>query len=242
MKYCARFDADAFKQESVWRAFYADSEWCLVVYENAGSENPHYHAAFERPTKIGRTRELFVGKTYEHLSRRGNGAYSLKYMDESKEDEFVRYLMKCERRMPFDEFSSYMEGKLINSTHRTLEDLHHAHMEFWQKNQELRSDSTNKKAPTFSKHLVDVFTSNYLEQYMRQYINNDNYDGFASDHKRRRLEFLAKIVLKELNAETKVFDLFIVKRFVLLLENKFNPTFSSKFASQVATSIMDFGE
>lgn len=239
MKYCARFDADAFKEESVWRAFYADSEWSLVVHENDGSENPHYHAAFSRPTKIGRTRELMIGKNYEFLAKRGNGAYSLKYMDETKEDEYVRYIMKCDRRRSLDEFCSYMSGKLINHTDRTLEDLHQAHEEYWRKNDELK-EKPQKKTTSFSKHLVDVFASKYLEQYEREYLT-DNYDGFPSDHKRRRLVFLSEVVLKELDAETRVFDQFIVKRFVCLLENRFNPEFRWKYANAVADSIIDFG-
>lgn len=240
MKYCARFDADAFKEESVWRAFYADSDWSIVVHENDGSENPHYHAAFSRPTKIGRTRELMIGKNYEFLAKRGNGAYSLKYMDETKEDEYVRYIMKCDRRRSLDEFCSYMEGKLINTTDRTLEDLHQAHESYWNKNAELKDVTHAKKTTSFSKHLVDVFTSKYLKQYEREFLNND-HDGFASDHKRRRLVFLSGVVLNELDAETKVFDQFIVKRFVMLLENRFNPEFRGKYASAVADSIMDFG-
>lgn len=240
MKYKCRFDADAFKEESVWRAFYADCEGAVVILENHGEENPHYHAAFSRPTKIGQTRLLFHGKEYCHLAKRGNGAYSLTYMDESREDEYIRYLMKCDRRMSFDEFRVYTNGKLINTTHRTLEDLHQAHEGYWNENEKLRS-SSKKKAPTFTHHLLEEFAAKHKEYYEKHFINNTNYDGFASDHERRRIQYVIRFILKELGAAPKVYDDCVVMKFINIIENRFNPNHVDDFATRLSDRYLNFG-
>lgn len=231
MKYCLRFDDDALTIDSL--------SWKYIFVREDSGDNIHYHGYIENDLKISRTRKIIT----DNLKRRGNGAYSLKEYDEKKGCDYFQYMFKLDKEHDYDSFVSFL--KVYNTLDWTMEQCFEHHKNYWKTNKTLKETKETTKRPiAFAKILVESFKNKYLNEFeMRYKTQLPSSDMSRLDFEQTRYEWLADVVMRELDAETKVFDEYIVKRFVLLLENRFNPGhIRNKIAKGVARNIRAFGE
>lgn len=200
----------------------------IVVQETCEDGRPHYHFWLNDPRKEGGLRKWFC----QHFAEdRGAKAYSLKLCDSSKKESYFRYICKGE-----DEES---KPNVIHNAPRI--DVDKYHKLYYAPENHGKTKGT-KKQQAFSFTLVEVFKEKHLNEYTDSYLV-DHYNKYSPYELRsRRMEFLSKVVITTLDAHTKVIDPFIIKRFVLLLESRFNhEAFKADMSSKIADSIMLFG-
>ena len=217
----SKFDVNLFK---TYNAF--------VVQEFCKDDGIHHHFWIKTDHALTKTRKWLT----DNMSNdRGHKAYSIKLSDPEQFDKYLKYCAKG-----VDEAT---QPVVIHNAPR--HDFAKLHDEYWSTNKQFtkvsKDNPTRNSKPAFAKHLITVFENKYLEEYKNNYVTDWTNKYHYREFNTRRYEYLANIVMKELDAETKVFDAFILKRFVLLIENRFNPEdIRSKLSKQIADSINTF--
>lgn len=267
-KFCLRYKDVAFDgnfshdQMESWRY--------IQVKEDTDDANVHWHGYLETPTKISRTRELIKslltqgGNGAYSIKNFQDQNVTLTFdikLDPYEIPDYFRYMFKLNKKYElFNEFVEYLtpryRGNMIMWTHSQCYD---AHKKYWEVHESLKDDKKSKQKPPFARYLVETFEKNNLKIYQSKYLETHpigrvRYLGWCnkwghdpecrsatSQYREKRLKYLSNFVLMELDAETKCFDQFIVQRFVLLLENRFNPDgFRDSFSRAISEKICDF--
>lgn len=204
---------------------------CVIVQETCKDGSFHWHYWVKDWRTESGFRNYITGKKQCDLNpNRGAKAYSLKRCDPSRRDEFYRYLMKGDGK----------DSKPVVVMNVPRIDTDAYHQAFYLPENAGVSKGT-KKAPSFSFTLCEIFQEKYLGQYQNKYLIDHSGRYSETQLKERRYKFLAGVVIDTLDAHTKILDQFIVKRFVLLLENRFNhEAFRRDAAASVALDCLSF--
>ena len=202
---------------------------CIVVEELCeDGVTPHYHFWLNDHRKEAGLRTWFV----EHFSpTRGAKSYSLKLCDPEKKESYFRYMCKGTGETS-EPIIIYNASRIDTATY---------HKQYYETQQKHKGKNLNRK-PAFAVTLCQIFEEKHKQIYEDSYLIDHSDRYTPGMFKLRRLKYLAKIVISSLNAETKILDEFIIKRFVLMLENRFNhDAFAEEFSQKIAEGICTFG-
>lgn len=166
----------------------------LIVLEEADSEvnRDHTHTAIYTHT----TKKLFSGAVRKNFPiHKGNSAFTV--FDEIKDNYALEcYLCKgkAKNTMP----------KVID-TNLSADEILERHLEYWRKNEEMKTKPKTKKQQPWIKTVA--------EQFKEQHPNKKIYDDETCRY------FVFNFVMDKLAQDTKALDAFILKRLVLGVMN-----------------------